>query len=57
MKCSACKFWKRSQLQGSYCTCMGRKPCDRDRRDKIKEHRKKHDRRNRKYDNNDNDFN
>ena len=54
MKCSACKFWMKSQMHGNHCTCLGRKPCDRDRRDKVAEHRKKHNRRNRKYSNNDN---
>ena len=52
MRCSACKFWVKSQAYGNHCTCMGMRPCDRDRRDKRSEHRKKHNKRNRKYNNN-----
>lgn len=54
MKCSACLYWKRSHLHGSYCTCTVRRPCERDRRDKAHDHRKRHDRRHRRWDNNNN---
>lgn len=50
MRCSACMFWKRSQLHGSHCTCMGRKPCERDRREKVEGHYKKRNRRHRRWD-------
>lgn len=55
MKCSACKFWVKSQMHGNHCTCMGRKPCERDRREKVEDHYKKRNRRHRRYDNNDNE--
>lgn len=57
MKCSACNFWKKSQMHGNHCVCMGPRPCDRDRREKRNEHRKKRNRRNRKYKNYDNELN
>lgn len=57
MKCSACKFWKRSTMHGSHCTCMGRKPCERDRRNKVEGHYKKRNKRHRRWDNKDRDNN
>ena len=49
MKCSACMYWKKSQMHGNHCVCMGPRPCDRDRRDKMNEHRRKHNQRHRRW--------
>lgn len=50
-------FWKKSQMHGNHCTCMGRKPCERDRREKVEDHYKKRNRRHRRYNNDDNELN
>jgi hypothetical protein len=57
MKCSACKFWVKSQMHGNHCVCTGVKPCERDRREKVEDHYKKRNRRHRKYNNNDDELN
>jgi hypothetical protein len=41
MKCSGCKFYKKSKVYGNHCICMGTKPCDVDRNNKISKHYKK----------------
>lgn len=32
MKCSSCRFYIKSKLQGNHCGCMGIKPCDTERK-------------------------
>lgn len=44
MKCSKCKFFIKSRMQGNHCGCMGVKPCEveynTNRRNKLHKKRK-----------------
>ena len=41
MKCSKCKFYIISKMQGNHCGCMGNKPCDKRRKEKDNLRRKR----------------
>ena len=34
MKCSGCRFYLKSKINGNHCVCMGDKPCEMDYRTK-----------------------
>lgn len=42
MKCSLCKFWQKSRMYGSHCTCTRSvKPCELERHEKRSKARRK----------------
>lgn len=32
MKCSSCRFYIKSKIQGNHCGCLGSKPCEAERK-------------------------